>query len=442
MADHPLVIDLVSDEDSTGDADTGAGGSSAASASAGGAGASASASSAGGAAAGASASASSAGGAAAGARSPPPSVVSAGAAPRRLRFLTWNLDGLEPAHLGARTAAAAREVVASGADLAALQELVPESAAPLAAALDAAGWDLVTAEGAAPYFVGLAMRRATMAVVRWEGASFPASAMGRHLLSAVAVHAPSGRVVAAMTAHLESTAVGAVARAAQMRIVHKALVRGGPPRSREEGAGASGGAGGGGGADSGAGAAPSGPAGLPPASFVIFGGDTNLRDKECPPGSLPPGVADAWEAAGSPPAAALTWDMRKNDNKPFPGGSKPALRFDRVWFRNVPGVAGTATGAAAAAATAAAATAAAAAAAAAAGIRLVAPGGAPPLVARAVRLIGTTRLPSPCRMFPSDHWGVLVDFEEESGGGDGGATGGGEAGGGWVRNVRRGAGDL
>ena len=43
---------------------------------------------------------------------------------------------------------------------------------------------------------------------------------------------------------------------------------------------------------------------------VIFGGDTNLRDKEVDAvGGLPTEVLDAWVSCGSPPHAEYTWDM-------------------------------------------------------------------------------------------------------------------------------------
>ena len=104
---------------------------------------------------------------------------------------------------------------------------------------------------------------------------------------------------------------------------------------------------------------------------VIFGGDTNLRDKEVVAvGGLPDEVCDTWVTCGSPTEAEFTWDMSENDNKVMPGGSKPKLRFDRIFLR--PAKTGTV---------------------------------AKPQI---FTHIGKQRLG--CGRFPSDHWGIWLEF--------------------------------
>ncbi|XP_077488338.1 tyrosyl-DNA phosphodiesterase 2-like isoform X1 [Amblyomma americanum] len=108
-----------------------------------------------------------------------------------------------------------------------------------------------------------------------------------------------------------------------------------------------------------------------PDKTVIFGGDLNLRDHEVDAsGGLPPGVEDVWEACGSDPSLCYTWDMACNDNLDFGGRSKARLRFDRVYIRHSQ----PAT-----------------------------------FVPASFRLIGQKRLQVE-RCFPSDHWGLAIQF--------------------------------
>ena len=103
---------------------------------------------------------------------------------------------------------------------------------------------------------------------------------------------------------------------------------------------------------------------------VIFGGDTNLRDKEVEAvGGLPNEVLDAWASCGSPHDAEFTWDMSENDNKDM-NGAKPKLRFDRIFLR--PAQNGN----------------------------VVRP--------QILTLIGKERLS--CGRFASDHWGIWLEF--------------------------------
>ncbi|XP_030830225.1 tyrosyl-DNA phosphodiesterase 2 [Strongylocentrotus purpuratus] len=112
-----------------------------------------------------------------------------------------------------------------------------------------------------------------------------------------------------------------------------------------------------------------------PDRVVFFGGDTNLRDKEVASmRGLPQGIVDQWEACGADKKTKFTWDTTTNDNLDWQSGSfKPKLRFDRLFQRPA---AGHATN----------------------------------LSISSFKLIGKERLPG-CQRFPSDHYGIVCDFD-------------------------------
>ena len=105
---------------------------------------------------------------------------------------------------------------------------------------------------------------------------------------------------------------------------------------------------------------------------VVFGGDTNLRDKEVSAvGGLPSGVLDAWESCGSSLTTKYTWDMAENDNMQKAYERPPKLRFDRIFVR-------------------------------------------PAKEAKSIKpisftLVGKERL-TQSKRFASDHWGVWLEF--------------------------------
>jgi tyrosyl-DNA phosphodiesterase 2 len=104
---------------------------------------------------------------------------------------------------------------------------------------------------------------------------------------------------------------------------------------------------------------------------VIFGGDTNLRDKEVDDvGGLPNEIVDVWASCGSPVDSEFTWDLSENDNKEMNGGPQPKKRFDRIFLRQAKSG------------------------------KVVNPG--------TFTLIGKERLS--CGRFASDHWGIWLEF--------------------------------
>ncbi|NWI69866.1 TYDP2 phosphodiesterase, partial [Todus mexicanus] len=103
---------------------------------------------------------------------------------------------------------------------------------------------------------------------------------------------------------------------------------------------------------------------------VIFGGDTNLRDSEVSKlGKLPNNITDTWEFLDKPQHCRYTWDTHSNSNLDIEFKCK--MRFDRVYFR--PAVDGG------------------------------------HIIPRSMDLIGLEKLD--CGRFPSDHWGLLCNFD-------------------------------
>ena len=164
---------------------------------------------------------------------------------------------------------------------------------------------------------------------------FHESEMGRHLLTQATTFHGTLQVVL-MTSHLESTGACAQERKNQFRQVLNKMQQ----RSQRVN--------------------------------VIFGGDTNLRDKEVASiGGLPPGIVDMWEACGSPLDAKFSWDIGLNDNLDWPPGrGKPKCRFDRLFLRRSHQAS---------------------------------------LVPQRFEFVGKSRLPG-CDRFPSDHWGLLTEL--------------------------------
>ncbi|KAF1652116.1 Tyrosyl-DNA phosphodiesterase 2, partial [Aptenodytes patagonicus] len=103
---------------------------------------------------------------------------------------------------------------------------------------------------------------------------------------------------------------------------------------------------------------------------VIFGGDTNLRDSEVTKlGNLPNNITDIWEFLGKPQHCRYTWDTHSNTN--LDAVYKCKMRFDRIYFRPA--------------------------------------ADRGHIIPRSMDLIGLEKLD--CGRFPSDHWGLLCNFD-------------------------------
>lgn len=94
-------------------------------------------------------------------------------------------------------------------------------------------------------------------------------------------------------------------------------------------------------------------------------------------GGIPTGVEDLWISCGSPKECQYTWNCMKNDNiGGFQGAEfKPRCRFDRIYVKHCSTDKGP--------------------------------------IWKPVKfsLVGTERIHRYGR-FPSDHWGVMIDFEK------------------------------
>ena len=102
----------------------------------------------------------------------------------------------------------------------------------------------------------------------------------------------------------------------------------------------------------------------------IFGGDLNLREAEVKRAKVPANIVDVWEACGKQVEHQYTWNVAENDNLDWPYPNRPKTRFDRVYLSPCDGA----------------------------------------LRPKTFELIGKERI-SPCERFPSDHWGLWMEFE-------------------------------
>lgn len=102
----------------------------------------------------------------------------------------------------------------------------------------------------------------------------------------------------------------------------------------------------------------------------IFGGDLNVREAEVRSVKVPEGVVDVWEACGADPSTQYTWDVKNNDNLDWSFPNRPQARYDRIYISPSDGK----------------------------------------LRPTRFELVGQDRLDS-CGRFPSDHWGLWVEFD-------------------------------
>ncbi|XP_032809047.2 tyrosyl-DNA phosphodiesterase 2-like [Petromyzon marinus] len=262
-----------------------------------------------------------------------------------LSVLCWNVDGLMRDKWRERAQAVYDVVSKNSVDVVFLQEVVISFVIHLSGCAKEGDYSIIPGDTEG-YFTAVMLKNSRVRFISHEIFPFPTSTMMRHLLAVKAE--VSGRELYLLTSHLESMGPKSEERVRQLRRVLRRMA-------------------------------------LAPAhAAVIFGGDTNLRDKEVRRmGGLPGGVADVWEELGCPEEARYTWDLSLNDNHQFDPPATPRLRFDRLLFRRVEPrrSSSPAAGSAAVAAFA-------------------------PL---SLRFVGTERLP--CGKFPSDHWGLLAHFQ-------------------------------
>ena len=252
-----------------------------------------------------------------------------------LKLLSWNIDGLDAEDLQERTEAVLATILSRQPDVILLQEVVEYSLNIFQT--KCVGYNVFPGQHTFRYFNAMLIKSSIVDPQNStpETLSFENSQQGRHFLTYPIRFADADIIL--MTSHLESCGSSSRERKNQLREILLYM------RRRVN------------------------------SVNVIFGGDTNLRDKEVNEVSgLPNEVIDVWESCGSPQDAKFTWDISENDNKDM-NGAKPKLRFDQIFLRQ------TQSG------------------------KLVKP--------NTFTLIGKERLS--CGRFASDHWGVWLEFSIE-----------------------------
>ncbi|XP_034982307.2 tyrosyl-DNA phosphodiesterase 2 [Zootoca vivipara] len=260
-------------------------------------------------------------------------VKEAGLSPKEddgtFSLITWNIDGLDLKNLQDRARGVCSYLALYSPDVVFLQEVIP----PVLCYLQKRAISYTIIPGNTDgYFTAIMLKKSRVRVLKEEITPFPTTSMMRNLL---AVHATiSGNDLCLMTSHLESTKGHNEERLSQLKRVLAKMTE------------------------------------APESTTVIFGGDTNLRDKEVAKlGGLPDNILDVWEFLGKPEHCRYTWDTTQNTN--LDARYKCRLRFDRLLLR-----AASTDG---------------------------------QIVPKSLDLIGLEKLD--CGRFPSDHWGLLCNFD-------------------------------
>ncbi|XP_064409566.1 tyrosyl-DNA phosphodiesterase 2 isoform X2 [Latimeria chalumnae] len=161
-------------------------------------------------------------------------------------LLTWNIDGLDGENVRERAKAVCSTLALYSPDVVFLQEVVPPYLIYLRKR--AVSYTIIAGneEG---YFTAIMLKKTRVKLLNQEITSFPTTTMLRNLLT---VHVKiSGSEIYLMTSHLESTKQRSEERLKQLKTVLKNMKA------------------------------------APGSATVIFGGDTNLRDKELTSLSVP-----------------------------------------------------------------------------------------------------------------------------------------------------------
>ncbi|XP_054841147.1 tyrosyl-DNA phosphodiesterase 2 [Eublepharis macularius] len=244
-------------------------------------------------------------------------------------LITWNIDGLDLSNLQERARGVCSYIALYSPDVVFLQEVIPQYFNYLQKR--AVSYTIIpgNTEG---YFTAIMLKKSRVTILKHEITPFPTTSMMRNLLAVYGTI--SGIDLCFMTSHLESTKTHAKERLNQLKLVLKKISN------------------------------------TPASTTVIFGGDTNLRDKEVAElGGLPSNVLDIWEFLGKPEHCHYTWDTSQNTNLNAQYNCK--LRFDRLLLR----AASTDS----------------------------------QIVPQSLDLIGLEKLD--CGKFPSDHWGLFCNFD-------------------------------
>lgn len=213
-----------------------------------------------------------------------------------MKFITWNLDGLDDKNLKKRTRAVIKLIQKHEPDIVFFQEVIMETCEyferklPEYKCIRGTLGEFGSSEG--HYFTLTLLRVFTIFYDRHYIVDFPGSCMKRNL---VITEAHMGKLkLQLVNTHLESTQEHSAERVNQLKAAFNECKKFGDDYT------------------------------------VIFGGDLNLRDRET---QTPAGFFDLWEFCGSPKEFKFTWDMTKNTNHSNFEKFKPKCRFDRVYFK-------------------------------------------------------------------------------------------------------------
>ncbi|CAL1280482.1 unnamed protein product [Larinioides sclopetarius] len=210
-----------------------------------------------------------------------------------LKFITWNVDGLDEEDLIPRTDAVCKTILNEQADIVFLQEVVPESAEYFREHLPEYQCLFGNEDG---YFIGTLLNKCTVCYKGSQIIDFP-TMMGRNCLKVNVVFQDKNLLL--FNSHLESTRRGTNARKMQLRKIFKEVLV------------------------------------SPNDTTAIFAGDLNSRDKELIQlGGLPAGIEDLWISFGSKKECEYTFDLAQNDNLVMDVEVQPRCRFDRIYVRH------------------------------------------------------------------------------------------------------------
>lgn len=213
---------------------------------------------------------------------------------KRIRLLSWNLDGLDTNNLKTRTKYVCQVIAKENPHVIFLQEVVPDSLIILKKLCP--GYR-ISASGLVGYFTVTLLKESDMKFETEDIQPFFSSVMSRSLLYNQCRIKEMPLLL--INTHLESMASHSDERKKQLKLSFQKVEEGESCRT------------------------------------VVFGGDLNLRDKDLNEiGGLPQRIIDIWSATGERPEAKFTWDMSRNDNKGFEGKFRPKCRFDRIYLRH------------------------------------------------------------------------------------------------------------
>ena len=213
-----------------------------------------------------------------------------------LKFLTWNIDGLDEECLEKRLLCITEQIMQLNPDVVFIQEANDKAVDMFEEYLKQSYAILKQEPHCVDYFTCILINQYTLQLDDFKTMQFANSEMGRGL-QMVQVHRTNRDFkICLLNVHLESMKKSSKKRIEQLQECFSEIENN-----------------------------------VSKDATVILAGDMNIRDQEI--GELPQNVYDLWINLGKPTQFEFTWDCQKNTNKTFPSGKPPKLRFDRVFVR-------------------------------------------------------------------------------------------------------------